>query len=142
MLSILSLGLIFVSDKSCPPSALYRRTPAHAIIAPLSPAYLNGTTSNLAPCSSLIYFIENEAQPEAFPNIFASFWWAIATLTTVGYGDVYPITGWGKFLSGIIAFLGIGVVALPTGIISSGFMQKLERRKKQINKCPHCGKSI
>lgn len=75
--------------------------------------------------STLMYHIEGNRQPEAFPNIIASFWWAIATLTTVGYGDVYPITGWGKFISGVIALLGIGLVALPTGILSSAFFEKI-----------------
>ena len=58
--------------------------------------------------STIMFYIEHDAQQEKFPNIFSTFWWAVATLTTVGYGDVYPITGWGKFLSGIIALLGIG----------------------------------
>lgn len=90
--------------------------------------------------SFLMYFLEGEAQPEAFPNIPAAFWWAIATLTTVGYGDIYPITAMGKLVSGIIAFLGIGIIALPTGLISVGFMDKVES-SKPIN-CPHCGKPI
>lgn len=88
--------------------------------------------------STLIYYIEHDQQPEAFPNIVASFWWAIATLTTVGYGDVYPITGIGKVLASIIALTGIGLVALPTGIISSGFISIIQRD----NKCPHCGKKL
>lgn len=100
--------------------------------------------------SSMMYHLENEAQPEAFPNIIASFWWAIATLTTVGYGDVYPITGLGRILSGIIALLGIGLVALPTGIISSGFLAELEDQKKKDEPqkdrihivCPSCGTHI
>ncbi|MCW3785854.1 ion transporter [Plebeiibacterium sediminum] len=91
--------------------------------------------------SFLMYEIEGKAQPEKFPNILESLWWAIATLTTVGYGDVYPITGIGKFISGIIAILGIGLIALPTGIISAGFMDKIEKKSKQV-KCPHCGKNI
>ncbi len=79
--------------------------------------------------ASIMYYIESKAQPEAFPNIIASFWWAIATITTVGYGDIYPITMLGKILSGIIALLGIGIVALPTGIISSGFIEELSKIK-------------
>lgn len=91
--------------------------------------------------SSLMYYVENPAQPDKFPNIISSIWWAVATLTTVGYGDVYPITAIGKFLSGVIAILGIGIVALPTGIISSGFMSEMNsKRKTKI--CPHCGKEI
>jgi voltage-gated potassium channel len=76
--------------------------------------------------SSAMYYIENAAQPDKFPNIIATFWWAVATLTTVGYGDVYPITDQGKILSGIIAILGLGMVALPSGIISGGFREIIE----------------
>jgi voltage-gated potassium channel len=89
--------------------------------------------------ASVMYYVENTAQPDQFPNIIATVWWAVATLTTVGYGDVYPVTILGKLLAGVIAILGIGLVALPTGIISSGFISELNH-KKQI--CPHCGKEI
>lgn len=92
--------------------------------------------------SFLMYHMEGKAQPENFPNVLTSFWWAIATLTTGGYGDIYPITGFGKVISSIIAILGIGLVALPTGIISAGFMQKIGKKKNVISKCPHCGKEI
>lgn len=107
--------------------------------------------------ATLMYYIENAVQPEAFPNIPATLWWAVATLTTVGYGDVYPITPLGKILSGIIALLGIGIVALPTGIISAAFLNQLDGMKdiekqeekldeaannKQVLHCPHCGKAI
>jgi len=93
--------------------------------------------------SFIMYNVEGEKQPEAFPNVLASFWWAVATLTTVGYGDVYPVTALGKFISGIIALMGIGLVALPTGIISSGFMSRLESKKNDDEIiCPHCGKRI
>jgi len=91
--------------------------------------------------SAFMFFIEHEAQPDKFTNIFQSFWWAIATLTTIGYGDIYPVTALGKFLSGIISILGIGLVALPTGIISSGFIETV-KENKQVNICPHCGKNI
>ncbi len=89
--------------------------------------------------STLMYYVENEAQPENFASIGHAFWWAIATLTTVGYGDVYPVTGLGKFLSAIIALIGIGFVALPTGIISSAFIERIKESKKEKCKCPHCG---
>ncbi|MEL6638675.1 MAG: ion transporter [Bacteroidota bacterium] len=101
--------------------------------------------------SALMYNLENESQPEAFPNIIATFWWAIATLTTVGYGDVYPITGMGKFMGGIIALLGVGLVALPTGIISAGFIEKVEGKEspdrgpessEQVRYCPYCGERL
>ncbi len=81
--------------------------------------------------STLMFYVEHEAQEEQFPNILATFWWAVATLTTVGYGDVYPITPAGKVLGGVIALLGIGLVALPTGILSSAFVDKMERRREK-----------
>lgn len=98
--------------------------------------------------STLIYFFEHDAQPEVFQNAFSGLWWAIATLTTVGYGDIYPITAMGKLLSSFIAILGIGIVAVPTGIISAGFMQDLSKNKESNHKdddikyCPYCGKKI
>lgn len=92
--------------------------------------------------SFIMFYVEGEKQPEAFPNILASFWWAIATLTTVGYGDIYPITGMGRLISGLIAILGIGLVALPTGIVSAGFIEKISKKNDLSEKCPHCGKEI
>jgi voltage-gated potassium channel len=94
--------------------------------------------------SVLMYNVENEAQPEVFANAFSGLWWAIATLTTVGYGDIYPITAMGKILSAAIALLGIGLVAVPTGIISSGFVEHIETEKPEGEKsyCPYCGKKL
>lgn len=92
--------------------------------------------------SFLMYDVESKIQPDKFPNIFATFWWAIATLTTVGYGDVYPVTATGKVISSLIAILGIGIVALPTGIISAGFMNKIDKKETSEGACPHCGKGI
>lgn len=95
--------------------------------------------------STLMYNIEKTAQPEAFQNIGQAMWWAVATLTTVGYGDIYPVTGLGKILSAFIALLGIGIVALPTGIISSAYIEEIRGSKKEEKKnceCPHCGKDI
>jgi len=96
--------------------------------------------------STLMFFIENEVQPKKFENIGQALWWSIATLTTVGYGDVYPVTGLGKLLSAFIALIGIGFVALPTGIISSAFIEKIQKEKgKKIKancKCPNCGEKI
>ncbi len=91
--------------------------------------------------STLMYFAENAAQPNAFSSIPASLWWGISTLTTIGYGDIYPVTLWGKIISGCIALLGIGIVALPAGILSSALVEEIER--KTIRElCPHCGKEI
>ena len=100
--------------------------------------------------SVLMYSVENNAQPEVFRNAFDALWWALATLTTVGYGDIYPITVLGRILSAIIAILGIGLVAVPTGIISAGFMEninedkecKKESEKENIKYCPYCGKKL
>lgn len=90
--------------------------------------------------STLMYYLEHEAQPEKFASILHSFWWSVATLTTVGYGDVYPITSLGKFMSGLIAIIGIGIIALPTGIISSAFITKLQEEKSDKKcECPNCG---
>lgn len=93
--------------------------------------------------SVLMYNVEHDAQPEAFSNAFSALWWAVATLTTVGYGDVYPVTVFGKILSAIIAVLGIGLVAVPTGIISAGFMENIEQSDEDEKEyCPYCGKKI
>lgn len=89
--------------------------------------------------SSLLYSVENPVQPEIFSSIPATMWWAVATLTTVGYGDMYPITGLGKFLAGTIAVIGIGAFALPTGILGAGFVEEMEK-SKQCETCPHCGR--
>ncbi len=77
--------------------------------------------------SFVMYYAEHDAQPEAFPNVLGCIWWAIVTLTTIGYGDVYPVTAFGKIIGGVIAFLGVGLVAMPTGIISAGFLEKINK---------------
>ncbi|MEE2753109.1 MAG: ion transporter [Candidatus Latescibacterota bacterium] len=80
--------------------------------------------------SSLMFYVEHEAQPEAFSSIPAAMWWGMVTLTTVGYGDVYPITMIGKFFGILIAMLGIGMFALPAGILSSGFVEAIARESE------------
>ncbi len=92
--------------------------------------------------SILIYFIEGNAQPENYPNLLTCFWWAIATLTSVGFENIYPITGVGKFISSLLAIFGIGLIAIPTGLISAGFLEKITKKDQEIKKCPHCGKEI
>jgi voltage-gated potassium channel len=93
--------------------------------------------------SSAVYLVENAAQPDVFSSIPAAMWWGVATLTTVGYGDVFPVTTLGRILGGIIAILGVGMFALPAGILASGFAEELERqRKPQTIVCPHCGQVI
>ncbi len=80
--------------------------------------------------STIMFYVESEANPDSFKSIPQTMWWGVATLTTVGYGDVYPITPLGKFLAGIIAILGVGLFALPAGIIASGFESELSNQKK------------
>lgn len=82
----------------------------------------------------LMYYIERGAQPEAFANIGDGFWWAIVAFTTVGYGDIYPITALGRLLSSIISLIGIAMIAIPTGIMSSAFMSMLLDKKKKEEK--------
>lgn len=87
--------------------------------------------------SSLMYYIEKEAQPAVFSSIPATMWWGIVTLTTVGYGDAYPVTLAGKILSGAIALTGIGLFALPAGLLATGFTEELHNKKKKQRTCPY-----
>jgi voltage-gated potassium channel len=73
-----------------------------------------------------IYYFENEAQPEIFSSIFSSFWWAIVTLTTVGYGDVYPITVGGKIFTFFVLLIGVGIVTIPAGLVASALQKARE----------------
>lgn len=95
----------------------------------------------LVVAASMMYYAEHDAQPEVFSSIPAAMWWAAVTLTTVGYGDAYPITAIGKVIASIIAMLGIGMFALPCGILGAAFLEDLDSRRKS-RQCPHCGKEI
>lgn len=86
--------------------------------------------------SSLMYFIETEAQPDVFGSIPEAMWWGIVTLTTVGYGAVRPVTPLGKLVGSVVAVLGIGLFALPASIMSSGF---IEESSYEMQTCPDCG---
>jgi voltage-gated potassium channel len=91
--------------------------------------------------SFVIFQIEHEAQPEIFTNIFQTMWWSVATLTTVGYGDMYPITAAGKFITALITILGIAFIAIPGSLFASEFISEIsERKKKESNTqiCPKC----
>jgi voltage-gated potassium channel len=91
--------------------------------------------------SSLMYFAEHTAQPDKFGSIPESMWWGVVTLATIGYGDVFPITTLGKFFGMLTAIAGIGIFALPAGILGSGFVEEMEKRHACDNViCPHCGK--
>lgn len=90
--------------------------------------------------STIMFYVESHAQPDKFSSIPATMWWGIATLTTVGYGDMVPITAWGRILGGMFAITGVGLLALPAGILSSGFFEMMHRPR--TSKCPHCGKDF
>ena len=94
--------------------------------------------------SGLMYFAENDAQPEVFSSIPATMWWGIVTLSTVGYGDAYPVTAFGKVLGAVIALMGVGMFALPAGILGSGFSEELRKRREEEGGllCRHCGKPV
>lgn len=84
-----------------------------------------------------IYLLENELQPETFGSMPSSLWWAIVTLTTVGYGDVVPVTTMGKTFAGFIGLIGIGMIALPAAILASGFAENIHRRRQKYNQYIH-----
>jgi voltage-gated potassium channel len=90
--------------------------------------------------SSLMYLVERNDNPE-FASIPETMWWAVSTLTTVGYGDVLPITPLGKILGSLIAILGIAMFALPAGLISASFTEQVQNKRKK-RRCPHCDKEL
>lgn len=101
--------------------------------------------------SCVLYIAERDAQPDKFGNIPEAMWWSIITLTTIGYGDVYPVTVLGKIAGGATALIGVGIVALPTAILASGFHDRVTKRKlfapeepakpkpAPEQHCPNCG---
>jgi voltage-gated potassium channel len=91
--------------------------------------------------SGLIFTLEHEAQPDEFPSITGTMWWTLETLTTVGYGDVYPITTAGKVIGGLVSMLGIAFFGLPAGILAAGFIEEIQREGyREAKVCPHCGR--
>ncbi|HYD88206.1 MAG TPA: ion transporter [Vitreimonas sp.] len=114
---------------------LARYVPAFAIVgaavrrawAPLMAA-LAVAAAQLYIAAMMLYFIEGATKPQAFGSIARAMWWAVVTLTTVGYGDVYPETLWGRVAAGLVALAGVGIVALPTGILASAFAEEFRER--------------
>ncbi|MAT39606.1 MAG: potassium channel protein [Ectothiorhodospiraceae bacterium] len=93
--------------------------------------------------STLMYFAEHKMQPHAFSNIPDAMWWAVVTLSTVGYGDILPHTPAGKVIASCVSVLGIAIFAIPAGIIASGFVEEMKKRtEEETTVCPHCGKDI
>jgi voltage-gated potassium channel len=95
--------------------------------------------------STLMFFAEHDAQPQKFTSIPATMWWAVSTLTTVGYGDIIPVTTTGKLIGAVVSILGIGMFAMPTAIVSASFMEEFNATKnanKAPPRCPHCGKTM
>ncbi len=93
--------------------------------------------------SFAIFEVEHDAQPNVFSNVFQTMWWSVATLTTVGYGDMYPITVAGKVITAIITIIGIAFVAIPGGMFASEFMSEINKQKRKDEKtnqtvCPQC----
>ena len=78
----------------------------------------------------LMYYAEHQTQPEVFTNMSQSIWWAVATLTTIGYGDIYPVTALGKIIASSLAFVGVGLVAIPAGLISAAYVDEINSQKK------------
>ena len=91
--------------------------------------------------SCLVYFAEHNSQPEKFTSIPATIWWSVVTLTTVGYGDMIPVTVLGKTFTVVVLLSGVALLALPAGIITSGFIDEMRKLRKPRT-CPHCGKPL
>ena len=83
--------------------------------------------------SLCMYSVEHDAQPEVIQNAFSGIWWSMSTLLTVGYGDIYPVTTIGRVMAICIAFLGVGAVAIPTGIIGAGFVEQYQKKSGFLN---------
>lgn len=110
--------------------------------------------------SYIMFIVEHEAQPDRFSSVPAAMWWGIVTMTTIGYGDLYPITATGQIIGGVVAFLGLCILALPISIIGAGFINEIQGRARderlaewdrqreeggpgtQELRCPHCGEEI
>jgi len=92
--------------------------------------------------SSLMYYVEYQAQPDVFASVPHAMWWGVSTLTRVGYGDIYPITPLGKVLGSIVSITGVAFIAMPVGIIGSGFVSALHGESLEAKFCRHCGEKL
>jgi voltage-gated potassium channel len=117
---------------------LARYVPAFAIVGaavkrawPPLVAALCVAGAQLYIAAMMLYFIEGETKPEAFGSITRAMWWAVVTLTTVGYGDVFPESALGRVAAGLVALAGVGIVAMPTGILASAFAEEFRERHER-----------
>jgi voltage-gated potassium channel len=92
--------------------------------------------------SSIMYFAEHNEQPEDFRSIPHTIYWSVITLTTTGYGDITPKTSLGRFMTGVLVLIGVGIFALPAGIITAGFLEEFRKAKSARIRCPHCGELL
>jgi len=100
----------------------------------------SGALVLLLVASSLVYYAERGAQPEAFASIPHALWWGVCTLTTVGYGDVYPVTALGRVIASIVALMGIATFAVPAGVIAANFEKAVKDEREIEGPCPRCGR--
>lgn len=103
---------------------------------------LSATIILLVIVSSIIYFIENNAQPGVFSSIPVAMWWSIGATTRLGAGPINPITGLGMIFGSIVAILGLGVFALPAGILASGLIEEIHKKPSAHISCPKCGAQL
>lgn len=92
--------------------------------------------------SCIMYFVEREAQPQSFGTIPQALWWGVITISTIGYGDIHPITPLGKMVGSLMALSAIGIIALPAGVLSSILAEEVRRLHHRRRHCPHCGQSL
>lgn len=95
--------------------------------------------------STIMYFLEHDAQPKVFTSIPASLWWGVCTLATIGYGDIVPMTIAGRTFTAILMLLGITSFALPSGIIVAGLLEEMDVKRanrEELTHCPHCEKEL
>ena len=131
---LLKLGRYSIAVRSLVAVLSERRQELLATLGILSGMLLIGATG--------IYLVEHDAQPDAFRSIPHSLWWSVVTITTLGYGDVTPITLLGRIFASIIVILGLLIIAIPTGIVSAGFYNELRRRRGAAHRCPRCGEEF
>lgn len=111
--------------------AIIKYKNAFSLIKTELAVFLSATLFLLYVSSVGIYYFENSAQPELFSSVFHCMWWAISTLTTIGYGDMYPVTAGGKIFTSIIVIIGLGVVAVPTGLFASALTKGIQSNDKE-----------